>query len=262
MRLTIKEFGLLAGLTNHTSIRKARQELLDTGLITADGIGSSGPGAAGTYRLVDLVATGNCLRGYLKAVETKKPAQAPESEPAPEPVFESKPEPVPEPEPEPVVEDGILFPEPEPESKQEPKAESKPEPEPKPEPKRKRKAVKPEPEPKKPYGDYGIVMLTDRQVSILKERYPEYWQRYLSKVEAYCYNKPKRYTDYCQTIMKWIQKDQKNHPDWFQQQQKQPEPELKREISAAVVEAAKQIESETPDIFAEARARREAAWNQ
>lgn len=240
VRLTIKEFGGLAGLTNHTSIRKARQELLDAGLITADGIGSGGPGAAGTYRLVDLIANGNCLRGYLKAVETKEPAQAPE--PVPEPVIESKPEPV--------VEDGSLFPEPEPEKPAEPK------------PKRKRKpAVKPEPEPKKPYGDYGIVMLSDRQVGILDERYPGIWKRYLSKVESYCYNNPKqkRYSDYCKTIINWIQKDQRSHPDWFQQQN-QPEP--KREISAAVVEAAKQIESQTPDIFAEARAKRQAAWQQ
>ena len=239
VRLTIKEFGLLAGLTNHTSIRKARQELLDAGLIVADGIGSGGPGAAGTYRLVDLVANGMNLRGIITVVESK-----------PEPVIESKPESV----PEPVLADGSLFPEPEPESKQEPE----------PKPKRKRKAAaKPEPEPKKPYGDYGIVMLSDRQISILEKRYPGLWQQYLGKVESYCYNnkKQKRYTDYCQTIMRWIQKDQRNHPDWFQQQN-QPEPEQKREISAAVVEAAKQIESETPDIFAEARARREAAWNQ
>jgi len=259
VRLTIKEFGILAGITNHTSIRKARQELLDAGLITADGIGSGGPGAAGTYRLVDLIATGNCLRGYLKAVETKetvKPAQAPEHEPVPEPVVESKPESVPEPEPEPVVADGSLFPEPEPESKQEPEKPAEPK------PKRKRKAAKPEPEPKKPYGDYGIVMLSDRQVSILEERYPGLWRQYLSRVESYCYNnkKQKRYEDYCKTIINWIQKDQRNHPDWFQQQP-EPETEPKREISAAVVEAAKQIESQTPDIFAEARAAREAAWN-
>lgn len=253
VRLTIKEFGLLAGITNHTSIRKARQELLDAGLITADGIGSGGPGAAGTYRLVDLIANGNCLRGYLKAVETKEPAQAPE----PEPVIESKPEPV----PEPVVADGILFPEPGPESKQEPEKPA----EPKPEPKRKRKAAaKPEPEPKKPYGDYGIVMLSDRQVGILDERYPGIWKRYLSRVESYCYNNPKqkRYSDYCQTIINWIQKDQKKHPEWFQNQQPEPEQEQKREISAAVVEAAKQIAAETPDIFADARAKREAAWQQ
>ena len=248
VRLTIKEFGLLVGLTNHTSIRKARQELLDAGLITADGIGSGGPGASGTYRLVDLIANGKCLHGYLKAVVTKEPAQAPE--PEPEPVIESKPESV----PEPVVEDGSLFPEPEPEPKQEPE----------PKPKRKRKAaVKPEPEPAKPYGDYGIVTLTDRQVSILEERYPGIWKRYLSRVESYCYNnkKQKRYSDYCKTIINWIQKDQRNHPDWFQQQN-QPEPEQKREISAAVVEAAKQIAAETPDIFADARAKREAAWQQ
>lgn len=245
VRLTIKEFGLLAGLTNHSSIRKARQELLDAGLITADGICSGGPGAAGTYRLVDLVANGMNLRGIITVVESKpEPAQAPE------PVIESKPESV----PEPVVADGSLFPEPEPEPKQEPEQK----------PKRKRKAaVKPEPEPKKPYGDYGIVMLSDRQVNILENRYPGLWKQYLSKVESYCYNnkKQKRYTDYCQTIMRWIQKDQRNHPDWFQQQP-EPETEQKREIKPELLEAAKHIQSETPDIFAEARAKRQAAWQQ
>lgn len=257
VRLTIKEFGLLAGITNHTSIRKARQELLDAGLIVADGIGSGGPGAAGTYRLVDLVATGMNLRGIITVIESKP-------EPEPEPVIESKPESVQEPEseqvPEPVVVDGSLFPEPKPEPKQEPEKPAEPK------PKRRRKpAAKPEPEPKKPYGDYGIVMLSDRQVAILEERYPGLWRQYLSRVESYCYNnkKQKRYEDYCKTIINWIQKDQRNHPDWFQQQnQPEPKPEQKREIGAAVVEAAKQIESQTPDIFAEARAMREAAWQQ
>lgn len=250
VRLTIKEFGGLAGISNHTAIRRARQELLDAGLITADGIGSGGPGAAGTYRLVDLVANGMNLRGIITVVESKpEPAQAPE------PVIESKPESV----PEPVVADGSLFPEPEPEPKQELEKLA----EPKPEQKRKRKAVKPEPEPKKSYGDYGIVMLSDRQVAILEERYPGLWKRYLSRVESYCYNnkKQKRYTDYCQTIMRWIQKDQRNHPDWFQQQP-EPETEQKREIKPELLEAAKHIQSETPDIFAEARAKRQAAWQQ
>lgn len=116
-------------------------------------------------------------------------------------------------------------------------------------------------EPARSYGDYDIVNLTDTQVSILQKRYPEHWQQYLSKVESYCYRTGKRYRDYAKTIMSWIQKDQRDHPDWFQNQN-QPEPEPKQEIKPELLEAAKQIESQTPDIFAEARARREAAWQQ
>lgn len=45
------------------------------------------------------------------------------------------------------------------------------------------------------------------------------------------------------------------------EQQREPEP--KREISNAVIEAARRVEAETTsEMFAEARARREAAWKQ
>lgn len=230
MRLTIAEMGKLIDMRNQDSIRRFRQELLDAQLIAEVEPGSTGKGNAGVYRLIDLCCEQQ-LKETLEGTKTE-------------------------------LETLVARHEHELESENFSTAEMEPEKTVEPKPKRKRKAAaKPEPEPKKVYGDYGIVMLSDRQVGILEERYPGLWKQYLRRVESYCYNnkKQKRYSDYCQTIMNWIQRDQKKHPEWFQNQN-QPEP--KREISAAVVEAAKQIQSETPDIFAEARAKRQAAWQQ
>lgn len=227
MRLTIAEMGKLIDMRNQDSIRRFRQELLDAQLIAEVEPGSTGKGNAGVYRLIDLCCEQQLeetLEGTKRGLETVIARHEHELE-----------------------SENISTAEMEPEKTVEPK------------PKRKRAAAKVEPEPAKPYGDYEIVTLTDRQVEILKTRYPGHWQQYLSKVESYCYRKQKRYSDYCQTIMKWIQKDQRNHPGWFQNQ---PEPEPKQEIKPELLETAKQIESETPDIFSEARVRRQAAWQQ
>lgn len=222
IKISNPEMAAMIHVTNLACLRAYKKELIDAGMLVVVDSGMHGRGNAGVYRLADLT-DGRQMYGNQRAVESKTVV---------EPVAENVPE-----------TNGDLF------------SEKKTQ--------KRKKDQQRGLEPARYYGDYGIVMLTDKQVSILQERYPGLWQQYLSRVESYCYNnkKQKRYSDYCKTIINWIQRDQQNHPDWFQQQN-QPEPEPKREISAAVVEAAKQIASETPDIFAEARAKREAAWNQ
>lgn len=78
---------------------------------------------------------------------------------------------------------------------------------------KKRKEEKKKPERRR-YGEYKHVLLSDTDIERLKEKYgEEKVKEYIRKVDEYCQQKGRTYSDYNLTIQKWIrdEKPQKRH---------------------------------------------------
>lgn len=60
---------------------------------------------------------------------------------------------------------------------------------------------------RKPYGEFGHVLLSDRDIEILKERYPNLYETYIEEVDGYCESTGKKYKNYRATIQNWIRRD-------------------------------------------------------
>ncbi len=63
------------------------------------------------------------------------------------------------------------------------------------------------PAPKHHYGDYGHVMLDDKQLEALQSEFPSNWQEWITRVDNYCESSGKSYKNYLQTIRNWSAKD-------------------------------------------------------
>lgn len=64
-----------------------------------------------------------------------------------------------------------------------------------------------EKEPRHKYGSNGKVMLSDRELEKLKSEFPADWQKWIERVDGYCQQMGKSYSDYLQTIRNWAKKD-------------------------------------------------------
>lgn len=63
---------------------------------------------------------------------------------------------------------------------------------------------------KKAYGEYKKVLLTDEELEKLKTEFPNDWQDWIDRVDGYCAQNGKRYTNYLATIRNWARKDKAN----------------------------------------------------
>ncbi len=63
---------------------------------------------------------------------------------------------------------------------------------------------------KKAYGEFGNVMLTDEDVEVLKQRFPDLYERYIEEVDGYCESTGKKYKNYRATIQNWIRRDRQS----------------------------------------------------
>jgi hypothetical protein len=50
-------------------------------------------------------------------------------------------------------------------------------------------------------------MLSDRDLEKLKAEFPTGWQQWIERVDGYCQQMGKSYSDYLQTIRNWAKKD-------------------------------------------------------
>ena len=57
------------------------------------------------------------------------------------------------------------------------------------------------------YGEYKNVLLSDEELSKLKEEFPD-WQNRIERVSSYCASTGKSYKNYLATIRNWARKDQ------------------------------------------------------
>ena len=71
----------------------------------------------------------------------------------------------------------------------------------------KKAARKKEKEPRHKYGANGKVMLSDKDLEKLKAEFPADWQQWIERVDGYCQQMGKSYSDYLQTIRNWAKKD-------------------------------------------------------
>lgn len=65
-------------------------------------------------------------------------------------------------------------------------------------------------EERKPFGEFGHVLLSDRDIEILKERYPNLFEQYIEEVDGYCESTGKKYKNYRATVQNWIRRDKKS----------------------------------------------------
>lgn len=63
---------------------------------------------------------------------------------------------------------------------------------------------------KKTYGEFGNVKLTDEDLAVLQERYPQDYADYIEAVDGYCESTGKKYKNYRATIQNWIRRDKKS----------------------------------------------------
>ena len=63
---------------------------------------------------------------------------------------------------------------------------------------------------KKPYGEFGHVLLTDEDVKALKQRFPDLYETYIEAVDGYCESTGKKYKNYRATIQNWIRRDRQS----------------------------------------------------
>lgn len=62
-------------------------------------------------------------------------------------------------------------------------------------------------EPRHRYGRNGKVMLSDKELEKLKSEFPTDWEEWIERVDGYCQQMGKTYSDYLQTIRNWAKKD-------------------------------------------------------
>lgn len=75
-------------------------------------------------------------------------------------------------------------------------------------PKKKPGRPKKEKEPRHKYGQNGKVLLSDTELEKLKHEFPDTWEQWIERVDGYCQQMGKGYSDYLQTIRNWAKKDQ------------------------------------------------------
>lgn len=63
------------------------------------------------------------------------------------------------------------------------------------------------PEKKRAYGEYGNVMLTDTDLSKLKNEFPDDWQKRIDRLSAYMASTGKGYVNHLATIRRWAHED-------------------------------------------------------
>ena len=63
-------------------------------------------------------------------------------------------------------------------------------------------------EPKKPFGEFGNVMLTDAEYIKIQERFPLDYDDRIEKLSAYIASTGKKYKDHRATIMNWARRDE------------------------------------------------------
>ena len=201
VRMTTPEAAVACGVSEQTFIA-CRAALVEAGMIVYEP-GGPGKGNKSVYMLVDLPSP---LTGTLTVVEPPEP---------PEPVQQAM-EPIPD-APEP-VQDGLFG-----------DIEAPPE-----KPKKARK-TKAETLIKRPYGAHGRIMLTDRDVKYLDNRYPD-WKNYLQAADDWLDRTGATKKDYYSFLLNWIKRDKA----------RQPAPEPQQELEdPELVAAAKRIEQES-----------------
>ena len=62
-------------------------------------------------------------------------------------------------------------------------------------------------EPKHRHGEYGNVMLTDSELSKLKERFPSDWEERIGRLDEYIGYKGAKYKSHYLTIISWANRD-------------------------------------------------------
>ena len=68
-------------------------------------------------------------------------------------------------------------------------------------------------EPCHKYGEYGNVLLTDKQFEKLKKEFPDDWKDWIALVDEYCAMNGKRYSDYLATIRNWNRRNKEKKGD-------------------------------------------------
>lgn len=77
------------------------------------------------------------------------------------------------------------------------------------------------------YGEYKNVLLTDEQLTKLKQEFPNDWEQRIDNVSAYCESTGKSYKNYYATIKSWAKKDSSKQLQSKPSYQRQP---TRREI--------------------------------
>ena len=65
-------------------------------------------------------------------------------------------------------------------------------------------------EKRTPYGEFGHVLLSDDDIRILQERFPDLYKEYIEEVDGYCESTGKKYKNYRATIQNWIRRDRQS----------------------------------------------------
>lgn len=71
----------------------------------------------------------------------------------------------------------------------------------------KKKPTSKKPIPRHKYGEYNNVLLTDEQLTKLKQEFPDDWEQRIDNVSGYCESTGKSYKNYYATIKSWAKKD-------------------------------------------------------
>lgn len=72
--------------------------------------------------------------------------------------------------------------------------------------KKKKPTSKKSPLPRHKYGEYQNVLLTDDQLTKLKEEFPD-WEQRIENVSSYCEATGKKYNNYLTVIRNWVKRD-------------------------------------------------------
>ena len=234
---------LASAVTNRGSFKRVVDGLVAAGLVAVDVIGQ-GRGQTVTYRLTGwvqepeqtpiqtpvrytgrLTVTSPSYTGSLTAVPAPAPAATPEAVPAPAPAETAVPE-----------TSDSLFPEAEPEPAAKPKQRQK-----------RQKKETPDDLIKRPYGEHGRVLLTDREVELLNKKHPDWrnWLNYDPKgADDWLYLENVKKTDYYKYLVGWIKRNKngqgRSYGYKYQPQVTAPEPspEQTEEQNAAALAAA------------------------
>ncbi len=70
--------------------------------------------------------------------------------------------------------------------------------------------------PTRPYGRYGNVILSDKELAELKTELPSSWENYIERLLEYMASKGKSYKNHAATIRRWAKEDmEKNKPKGY-----------------------------------------------
>jgi len=65
-------------------------------------------------------------------------------------------------------------------------------------------------EPKHRYGEYGNILLSDKEMDKLKAEFPFDWEQRIENISGYCKSTGRTYKDYLATIRNWARREKKS----------------------------------------------------